>query len=249
MLTSRPLVNPRIYSDTICSYVTGLEEEVRRLKSAAALRTPDPSIGATASDNAGAVPTDPYDDRTHADPEDTAEGPVGEDRGRFDYDTVPHQTMILGDSACTAFAEQLLSCIGAEQDMCRTSVPQKAKFEHETLMRSSKPDIELPNRIQASLLVQRALKFIGNDYHLVRRKSFFLQLDQMYGIDRPTDTAWKCSLFVMLALGELYANWHDGSEASVPGTRYFLQAISLLEDNYENASVEHVQALNLIVSS
>ena len=52
----------------------------------------------------------------------------------------------------------------------------------------------------------------------------------------------------MLALGELYSNWHgDRGEAAVPGTQYFVQAVSLVEDDYEGASIEHVKALTLIV--
>lgn len=249
MLRSRLSPPARTKSDPVESYVAGLEDEVRRLKSAAVLRTPDPSIGATASESAGAVATDPHADRVHTIPDDAAEVATDEDRGRSNDDTMPHQPTALGDSACTAFAERLLRCIGAEQDSLRSSGSQKLQFQHDSLLRSSKPTFELPNRIQASLLVQRALKFIGNDYHLVQRKSFFRRLEQAYGVQQQCDTAWTCSLFVMLALGELYANWHDGSQASVPGTRYFLHAVSLLEDNYENASVDNVQALNLIVSA
>ena len=104
--------------------------------------------------------------------------------------------------------------------------------------------------MQASLLIQRALRFLGTDYHLIRRKSFFEQLEKVYLQGHQADRIWMCSLFVMLALGELYSNWHgDSSETAVPGTRYFLQAMSLIEDRYEDASIEYLQALNLLVMS
>ena len=69
----------------------------------------------------------------------------------------------------------------------------KPLFKHPALLRSSQPIFELPHRIQASLLIQRALKFIDNDYHLILRKFFFGQLDRACN-PQSLNRTWTCSL-------------------------------------------------------
>lgn len=238
-------VIPRSTSNDI-SYVRELEQKLEQMKSImpavdAAEASRDIAVNASSNVSIGIKERD-------SDSSSNAAGQPSEETVARDGQAMPQQLELTGDSSCTTFANQLLNSVGAANVAQELSAASKPRFSHDALRRSSEPCFELPNRIQASLLVQRALKFIGTDYHLIRRKSFFRRLDHAYTSNQPADRAWTCSLFVMLALGELYSNWHgDGSEASIPGTRYFLQAVSLHEDRYEDASIDSVQALNLLV--
>lgn len=110
---------------------------------------------------------------------------------------------------------------------------------------------QLPDRVRASLLIRRVDRFIGNNYQLFLKKSFFRKFDEAYALNDSSEVLWGCHLFALLALGELYSCYHaePTNGKDVPGTAYFLQAIALLQDDYENPSVEQIQVLLLLVSS
>lgn len=82
------------------------------------------------------------------------------------------------------------------------------------------------------------------------------KLDQLYRDasigERSNDPVWICKFFVVLALGELYTNQSQDrnkeTKNSIPGTNYFLTAIGLLQDLYEEPSVQQIENLLLFVS-
>lgn len=117
--------------------------------------------------------------------------------------------------------------------------------------RQMSSNYQLPDRVRASLLIRRVDRFIGNNYQLFLKKSFFIKFDDAYALNDSSDLLWGCHLFALLALGELYSCYHaePTNGKDVPGTAYFLQAIALLQDDYEHPSVEQVQVLLLLVSS
>lgn len=153
-----------------------------------------------------------------------------------------------GESACSTFGDRLASLIDPEH-FAHPAPTKVHYFRHPLLLRAQETKFELPNRIHASLLIERATHFVGKDYHFVLKKQFYKTLDRAYDSRQPADLVWTCSLFALLAIGELYSNCRsDAGDYKVPGTAYFLKAVSLLQDNYEEASLEHIQALNLLVS-
>ncbi|CAK1360864.1 unnamed protein product [Cercospora beticola] len=107
---------------------------------------------------------------------------------------------------------------------------------------------QLPDRVRASLLIRRVDRFIGNNYQLFLKKSFFRKFDETYASNNFSDVLWGCHLFALLALGELYSCYHaePTNGKDVPGTAYFLQAITLLQDDYEHPSIEQIQVLLLL---
>lgn len=81
------------------------------------------------------------------------------------------------------------------------------------------------------------------------------------------DRTWLCQLLVVLALSEsvdasrkaevnhrnesaLHIPGHDSSVSPIdpPGKEFFEHALKLLNVPFENASVEHIEILNMIVS-
>lgn len=166
---------------------------------------------------------------------------------------VQQQATFVGESACTAFGDHLLLSLGGNDDAWTTSPIERDFVKHSSFSRTSNPQYQLPDRIQANLLVRVAVRFIGSDYHQFQTKDFMEKLDQLYKSKQPCeDTVWLCKLFVVLALGELYANRHNdmfSEGSSVPGTGYFVQAVTLLQDLHEEATIPQIETLLLLVIS
>lgn len=89
------------------------------------------------------------------------------------------------------------------------------------------------------------------------RKSFFKKLDETYKSDETDrlsldkDPIWRCRLFAVFALGELYSERvsETRSERGVPpGTAYFEKAMALFQDLYEEPTIPYIETLLVIVS-
>lgn len=117
-------------------------------------------------------------------------------------------------------------------------------------MAAPAPRFEWPNRAYAHLLLKVALRFLGNDYHLMLRKSTIERMQEIYDSQKLDDPVFVCKLFALFSMGEMYSNRRLGSTKGpdVPGTGYFVQAMSLTQDMHEEASVVYVEALLIIVS-
>lgn len=106
------------------------------------------------------------------------------------------------------------------------------------------------------------------EYHWYLQRAFHSTLEATY---RSPDSAearnrtWLCKLLAVLALGESFNSYEppliDLSQAAdhlvqaeatkdsyLPGARFFEQALSLFKMPSEEPEIEHVEALNLIVS-
>jgi proline utilization trans-activator len=102
-----------------------------------------------------------------------------------------------------------------------------------------------------------AIRFIGQDYHMFMQQDLFQHLEKMYGStqasERENDSVWVCKFFVILALGELYSTTltaaKEASATTVAGTSYFLTAVELLQDVFEEPSNDQIETLLLFVSS
>ncbi|KAJ5740675.1 hypothetical protein N7493_000547 [Penicillium malachiteum] len=154
------------------------------------------------------------------------------------------QPVFIGEASCVAFGDTLLQCVDKDAD--QPSWPPPTYFQHDIFNRLVRPDVTLPDRIHSRLLVEIAIRFIGFDYHLVLKKSFFDTLDRMCAGEVAPSLAWMCKFHVLLALGEMYSNRkRRTSDQHIPGTDYFLGAVGLLQDLYENPSVEQVEVMIL----
>ncbi|KGO54610.1 Major facilitator superfamily domain, general substrate transporter [Penicillium expansum] len=154
------------------------------------------------------------------------------------------QPIFIGEASCVAFGDTLLQCVDKDADLSSWASP--TYFQHDIFHRLMRPEVVLPDRIQARLLVEVAIRFIGTDYHLILKKTFFDTLDRTCAGEIPRNPAWMCKFFVLLALGEMYSNRKRRmADQHVPGTDYFLRAVGLLQDLYETPSVEQVEVMVL----
>lgn len=154
----------------------------------------------------------------------------------------------IGEASCVAFGDTLLQCVDKDADL--TAWPPPTYFQHDIFNRLARPDVVLPDRIQSRLLVEVAVRFIGTDYHLILKKTFYEKLDRICAGEEPRDFVWICKFFILLALGEMYSNRQRRTTSQhVPGTDYFLRATGLLQDLYETPSIEQVEVMVLFVSA
>ncbi|KAK7725468.1 hypothetical protein SLS63_008071 [Diaporthe eres] len=96
------------------------------------------------------------------------------------------------------------------------------------------------------MLIQVVMRFIGSDYHLIRRKSYLESIDSIYDEHEQTDSLSLSRFFALLALGELWlkkAGAIVDGEKTVPGTSHFLQAVSLFQEQFEEPSIEYIETL------
>lgn len=176
--------------------------------------------------------------------------PLIEDRAWFVRDNASTQPVYIGEAACTAFGTRLRQFLNGNEPVA--PLPRSAYVKHRALLRMADPapEFRLPNRAYAHLLIKVALRFIGNDYHLMLRKTTLEKLDALYRDQCFDDPVLLCRLFAIFAIGELYTNRKVSSSSNgpeVPGTGFFLQAMSLFQDLHEEATVSYIEILVLLV--
>ncbi|KAI8241826.1 putative transcriptional regulatory protein [Colletotrichum sp. SAR 10_99] len=224
----------------ICSYIKQLQDENEELKRKTSLPSQASPSASQVSDQI-VVNTEAHEEKEEEEEEEisTAEvvHPVIEQRI---CDPAAPRPVYVGAAAFTAFANILWHD--------GPTPPRNVKvFKHPTLQRAIKTDYKLPNYTYANLLVQVVLRFIGSDYHLLKKKSFSQRVDRLYGpaTEQTPDTMFLCRLFAVFALGELYLK-KSTSQREVPGAKFFLQSVSLFEELYEEPNIEYIETLLLM---
>jgi hypothetical protein len=170
----------------------------------------------------------------------------------FQLDGTSKQHFV-GESTCTLFADRLLQCL----DPCTTlaSTPSDYRYvKNAAFARQSSgaESLKLPDRIRATLLVRLALKFIGQDYHFFLQSDFLTHLDAAYSTrESALDVLWTCKFFAVLALGELYCTTGPfvarSRDQSVPGENFFITAVNLLQDLFEEPCIAQIEIMLLFV--
>jgi hypothetical protein len=176
--------------------------------------------------------------------------PLIEDKAWFVTDSASWQPIYIGEAACTAFGTRLRQFLNGNEPVAPLSRSKYSKHKAFLRMAAPAPRFEWPNRAYANLLLKVALRFLGNDYHLMLRKTTLEKMDAIYRTQSLEDPVFVCKLFALFSMGEMYSNRRLGSTKGpdVPGTGYFVQAMSLTQDMHEEASVVYVEALLIIVS-
>ncbi|KAL1997982.1 hypothetical protein VTN02DRAFT_269 [Thermoascus thermophilus] len=189
--------------------------------------------------------------------------PLIEDRAWFVRDHASTQPVYIGEAACTAFGTRLRQFLHGPEPVAplprssSSTTATSSSVQHRALRRMASPDFRLPTRAYAHLLVRVALRFLGNDYHLMLRATTLERLDALYRDRCFDDPVLLCRLFAIFAIGELYTNRKAPSSSAssassgsagpqVPGTGFFLQAMSLFQDLHEEATVSYIEILLLL---
>jgi proline utilization trans-activator len=157
----------------------------------------------------------------------------------------------VGSTACIAFASKVRA-----QNNEPSQPLHRHYYNHVSLSRLSTASLtnmwfNLPDKGYARLLVQVVFRFIGADYYFFLKKSFLEQLEATYRDPVNADPVWLTKMFTVLALGELYSSAMSPmtNNGRTPGMQFFQQAMRVLQDLYEDPTVEYIEVLLLIVSS
>ncbi|KAH7322457.1 fungal-specific transcription factor domain-containing protein [Stachybotrys elegans] len=177
--------------------------------------------------------------------------PIHEPHHVFVLDQASHQQYV-GDSTCVAFGDRVLQCLNPQSVVSQPS-PRQYYVHNPAFARQlgSPANCKLPERIRANLLVRVALRFIGSDYHFFLHHDFMQSLDKAYQTNQNPehDSTWLCKFFAVLALGEMYSTALPGTKDTrsvpVPGAEYFVTAVNLLQDSFEEPSVAQIETMLL----
>ncbi|KAL1875711.1 hypothetical protein VTK73DRAFT_9900 [Phialemonium thermophilum] len=192
-------------------------------------------------------------DVNHADP--PISNPIHEPERLFAPDREsPSSQQFVGESTCLAFGDRILQCLCPQSAAVPLSTSHKYMRDPAFARQLDHAgSCTFPERIRAHLLVRVALRFIGQDYHLFLHHDFLDKLAEAYASGQALrhESMWVCKFFVVLALGEMYSASlpaaKEARPASVPGTQYFLTAVRLFQDQFEEPSIAQIETLLLFM--
>lgn len=151
----------------------------------------------------------------------------------------------IGEASCAAFSNRLL------QSLDENYTPSTAGLSNYFRVNPRLPTencYDFPERMHAKLLLNVARRFIGNYHPLFLEVTFMRELDAVYRREVSPSTLWLCKFYSLMALGEVYTNRRSvGSGSRVPGTEYYVRAVSLFQENCEEPSLMQVEVLTLLV--
>lgn len=181
---------------------------------------------------------------SHSDSHSPVRNPLLGERAWFYLYDPSAPPIYMGEAACTAFATRLRQFLTGNPEtvhVTRTQyTPESALVDAET---------QWPRLSQARLLVRVAFNQLSQVYHLMLRKSTLDQLEDAYRVPgKRDDLAWTCKFFALFALGEAYSSRSDSSSGGrVPGTGYYVRAMSLISILPERPGMVHIESLLLLV--
>lgn len=174
----------------------------------------------------------------------------------YDRSTSTSQPVYVGAASCVAFADLLRHHVRTP-DEAPLAPREVTVFNHHRLHRVlDDARYQLPSKTYATMLIQVVLKFIGNDYHLVKKRSFMERVNATYAASTSRagaddDPMFLCRMFAVFALGELYlrkSGVTENGQRVIPGASFYLQATSLFQELYEDPDIEYIETLLLMVS-
>jgi hypothetical protein len=181
-----------------------------------------------------------------SDYEEPFEHPFAEDEVHIVPSSDQHDPLFVGDSACTVFGSRIQHLLqgGNPLPHCHS----RKYFNSHSLHRMSISSWDLPEKAYAKLLIQVMLRFAGESYFLALRDETMRKIDDTY-TESNCNPVWLCKLFAMLAVGELYSKTTSraDSQLAAPGVGFFMQAVSMQQDLYEEANADYIELLVLMV--
>jgi proline utilization trans-activator len=185
---------------------------------------------------------------TLEDPDVDIRNPLIGDKAWFVKDQGSTQPVYIGEAACTAFGTRLRQFLNGNEPVA--PLPRSVYTTDAVLLPTPALMCQLPNRIYADRLIKEALRFLGNDYHLMLRKTTAAKLDALYSGQGSDGQVFLCKIFAIFAMGEMYCN-RRAKASEIPGTEFFIQAMKLSRDIHihEEATVSYIETLLILVSA
>lgn len=154
----------------------------------------------------------------------------------------------IGEASCAAFSNRLLQCLDGNYTPVTAGFSNHLRLD--TFPRLSVDAYQLPERMHAKLLLNVARRFIGNYHPLFLEVTFMKELNAVYRRESTPTVLWLCKFYALMALGEIYTNRRGvGENNRVPGTEYYVRAVHMLQDSYEEPTLMQIEVLVLLVCS
>jgi len=218
------------------SYLRKLEADSRRLQ---ALNLQNPTPDSTPSNNGTA--SDDQDAPALSTEERNILNTLFDGQPENIISEPSSEPGFIGEASCTAFSNRLLQCLDDSY------IPLAASFSNH-LRVPSPPRVDLsyddlPERMHAKLLLNVARRFIGNCHplYLYLELSFMRELDAVYRREITPSYLWLAKFYALMSLGETYTNRRTvGNSHRVPGTDYYVRAVSILQVAHEEPTLMQV---------
>lgn len=234
---------------TVDSYLRRLEKESKRRRNVSQQPTPDSQTSSPVNghDVHGPMPCNEEADMLN---------PLFDKQSEIQRAIEPG---FIGEASCAAFNNRLLQCLDQNytpltagfSNYYRLPAARRLPIQGQGLGQDQGlplDDSRFPDRMHAKLLLNVAKHFIGHYHPLFLEKAFMKELDAFYRQELDPSKLWLCKFLVLLALGEIYTGRRKVDDCNrVPGTPYYVRAVHLLPDSYEEPSLIHVEVLTLLV--
>lgn len=152
----------------------------------------------------------------------------------------------IGEASCAAFSNRLLQCLDDTYTSSTAGFTNYYRVNMEPRV-VVEPGRDFPERMHAKLLLNVARRFIGNYHPLFLEVSFMREIDAVYRREITPSALWLCKFYALMSLGEIYTNRRGVEDTRVPGTDYYMKAVTLLREAYEEPSLLQVEVLTLLV--
>ncbi|KAI5459136.1 fungal-specific transcription factor domain-containing protein [Mariannaea sp. PMI_226] len=158
------------------------------------------------------------------------------------------QPGFIGEASCAAFSNRLLQCLDDTYTPSTAGFSNYYRVDFDIRVGIDQRN-DLPERMHAKLLLNVARRFIGNYHPLFLEVSFMREIDAVYRREVSPSTLWMCKFYALMALGEIYTNRRGVGDNRVPGTDYYVRAVNMLREAYEEPSLLQVEVLTLLAWS
>lgn len=223
------------------SYIDELLEENERLRG-----SNRNSISTTANNTPNtttAVPdTEPAEDTTEND--DTVRNPLLEDRAWFFPMNTCEMPIHIAEAADAAFATRFRQALS---DTPHSHIPRLSYVSDEALMSMMDADCPWPSAPRARFLVKVCLNTILQRFHVVRKSAVLDGLEMAIRNPAACDQLFKCKLWAIFALGDVFSARTVSSEGCFPGLAYFARASRIMQVMGERPRIDSIEILILLV--
>lgn len=186
--------------------------------------------------------TTPSRTSTSAADDDADRNPIIEEQPWFVSINTNELPIHVGEAADAAFATRLRQTVGG------TSVPHLPRVHYmsdEALQALQDP--QWPSASRLRFLVDVALRTICPRWHIVRRSVVLVKTQNLIRQPESCDWLTRCSIWALLAIGEVSSSRCAISTRDFPGAKYWIKAMSLISLPPERPRLEVIEIYLLLV--
>ncbi|CAI6031635.1 unnamed protein product [Clonostachys chloroleuca] len=154
----------------------------------------------------------------------------------------------IGEASCAAFHNRILQCLDESYPLATVAFSNYYRVPRCQQLPLD-PRTDFPESTHARLLLNVARRFIGSYPLPLLEASFMREVDVVYRREVMPSDLWLCKFYCLLCLGEIYTNRRGVGDNRVPGTDYYIKAVNVFREAFEEPSLLQVEVLILLAWS